>query len=506
MRQNASRPIDNLLQSTTFQRFWAIVGAVSVRTKVLGIVLGTVILLSAFVTIQVRHSMTGILHDELETQAISITSHVASSAENLINAGQTADLGFLVNETQEHYSDERHNTDIAYLFVTAADRTLLGSTGSVPASALNATPPAPGAHHASVWRDVGDAHVLDVAESFPLADGSTVTVRVGLSDEKMQAAVTTVTRQLIITSLVMSLAGILAAVFLTWIITRPISNLVEATQAVASGDLSQRVTPWADDEIGRLSVAFNTMSAALVQAEQERAERDELRAQYVSRVIAAQEEERRRIARELHDSTSQSLTSLLVGLHALEQSGGHDLHHHTEDLRQVVSGVLEEVHGLAWQLRPNVLDDLGLAAALKRVVSDFRDRYRLTIDLTIHGIDGQRIAPEVETTIYRIVQEALTNVARHAQAQTVSVIIDRRDTKALVIVEDDGIGMSADVMAQGSREHLGLYGIRERAELLGGTLKIESEPGHGTSLFIEIPAFSPTQEPSEHGNHQHEHS
>ncbi|HML20630.1 MAG TPA: HAMP domain-containing protein [Aggregatilinea sp.] len=491
-----------MLRSSAFQRFWAIFGAVSVRTKVLGIVLGIVLLLSVFVTVQVRRSMTQILHEDLRTQATSITSHVATSAENLMNAGQSADLNFLVDETKAHYSDARHNTEVAYLFVTAADGTLLGSSGSVPRDLLGANPSAGGDHHISVWRTIGDAHVLDVSEHFTLADGSTATVHVGLSDAKLQNAVSTVTRQLIVTSVIMSLAGIAAAVFLTWIITRPISNLVEATQAVARGDLSQRVTPWANDEIGRLTVSFNAMTGALAQAEEERAAREELRAQYVSRVIAAQEEERGRIARELHDSTSQSLTSLLVGLHAMEQSGGEDLRQHTEDLRQVVSDVLEEVHGLAWQLRPSVLDDLGLSAALRQTVADYRARYNLTIDLSIHGIDGQRLSSEVETTMYRIVQEALTNVARHAQAHTVSVMIDRRDTKALVIVEDDGIGMSPDLMDRRSREHLGLFGIRERAELLGGTLKIESEPGHGTSLFVEIPAFSPAQGTSDHGNQQ----
>lgn len=500
MRQNTSRQIDNVLHSSAFQRFWAIFGAVSVRTKVLGIVLGTVLLLSVFVTVQVRWSMIRILHENLETQAVSITSYIVTSTANLINAGQATDLDVLVRETQAHYSDERHNTDIAYLFVAAADGSILGSTGSVPDSLLNANRPVLGQHHTSVWRDTGASQVLDVAESFALADDSAVTVRVGLSDQKMQAAVTSVTRQLIITSVLMSLAGIAAAVFLTWIITRPISNLVAATQAIAQGDLDQRVTPWANDEIGRLSVAFNTMTGALAQAAEERAARDELRAQFVSRVIAAQEEERRRIARELHDSTSQSLTSLLVGLRALDQSGDDALRQHTEDLRQIVSNVLEEVHGLAWQLRPSVLDDMGLAAALKRAVADYRARYDLTVDLSIHGLDEERLSPEVETTIYRIVQEALTNVARHAQAHTVSVMIDRRDTQALVIVEDDGVGLPPDVLAQRSREHLGLYGIRERAELLGGKFNIESEPEHGTSLFVEIPAFPPTQGASDHGD------
>jgi signal transduction histidine kinase len=310
-------------------------------------------------------------------------------------------------------------------------------------------------------------------------------VRLGLSYRSQRNAINDVTWQLIFTNIVMSIISIMAAVFLTWLITRPIRNLVGATQAVTQGDLTQRVTPWANDEIGRLTLAFNTMAASLEQAAHEQAERAELRAHFVNRVIAAQEDERRRIARELHDSTSQSLTSLLVGLQTLEQSP--DLRARTDQLRQIVSETLEEVHGLAWQLRPSALDDLGLSAALERYIADYQNRYKLPVDLIIRGLDGQRLPLEVETTVYRIVQEALTNVARHAQANRISVMLEHREHKTLVIVEDNGIGLDSVVAAKGSSDHLGLYGIRERAELLGGKLVIESEPGHGTSLFVELP-------------------
>ncbi|HEX3050514.1 MAG TPA: ATP-binding protein, partial [Aggregatilineaceae bacterium] len=119
---------------------------------------------------------------------------------------------------------------------------------------------------------------------------------------------------------------------------------------------------------------------------------------------------------------------------------------------------------------------------------DYQERYKLPVDITIHGMDHGRLSPEVETTIYRIVQEALTNVARHAQASRASVMIDQRGGKTLVIVEDDGIGIDPAHAAKASRDHLGLYGIRERAELLGGKLTIEAE--HGTSLFVELPGLS----------------
>jgi signal transduction histidine kinase len=269
-------------------------------------------------------------------------------------------------------------------------------------------------------------------------------------------------------------------------------QLVELTKAVAQGDFSQRARRWADDEIGALTDAFNAMSDALAQAERERAEREQIRTQYVAQIITAQEEERKRIARELHDSTSQALTSLLIGLRSLaDRYRLPDLKQQVDDLRGIVGQVLNDLHALARQLRPSVLDDLGLAAALQRYVADCRARSKLTIDLALIGLDNVRLMPVVETALYRIVQEALTNVIRHAHATTASVVIERRSDRVRAIIEDDGCGFDPDnIHGDG---HLGLNGIRERAELLNGQLIIESAPGHGTTLYVEIP-LPPTRE------------
>jgi signal transduction histidine kinase len=310
---------------------------------------------------------------------------------------------------------------------------------------------------------------------------------VGLSEAGVRRAVDTVTGQLLLTTVLVSIIGVTAAAALTWVLTRPILQLAQAARAVGRGDLAKRVPRWADDEIGDLAVSFNAMTAALQEAEETRVEREQLRARYVSGVIAAQEDERKRIARELHDSTSQSLTSLLVGMKALSDAcDSPAVHQRAEELRGVASHTLDEVHNLALQLRPSVLDDLGLPAALERHVADCQRRYSLHIDLAVHGFTEERLPPEVETALYRIVQEGLTNVARHAQATTASVLVERRNGVVRAILEDDGRGFDPESAGQAERR-LGLYGIRERAELLGGALTIESEPGHGASLFVEIP-------------------
>lgn len=225
--------------------------------------------------------------------------------------------------------------------------------------------------------------------------------------------------------------------------------------------------------------------------------RDLLRGQLLEQAIAAQEEERRRIARELHDQTGQALTSLLVLLRALEAEAdgsvgltiGPD---RLQELKAIVADTLDGVRNLALELRPSVLDDLGLVPALQRYVRTCQDRHQLAIEFQTVGLDGVRLPPSVETGLYRIVQEALTNVIHHANASRVGLLLEARraEPRAVVlIVEDDGCGFDADRQRHGdmAEQWLGLSGMQERAELLGGRLTIESTPDMGTTVFVEVP-------------------
>jgi len=215
--------------------------------------------------------------------------------------------------------------------------------------------------------------------------------------------------------------------------------------------------------------------------------KEALRGELLKKVISAQEEERRRIARELHDETGQILTSLLVGLKVMEEAEDlSEARRLAGELKGMVSQTLEAVQDLALELRPSALDDLGLVAALERYVRSYRKTFDLNVDFQTVGLDGKRLAPQVETELYRIVQEALTNVARHAQAQHVSVLLEERGQDLVVIIEDDGRGFDVREVLEAGRS-LGLHGMRERAELLGGRLVVEARPGVGTTVFVQIP-------------------
>jgi len=446
----------------------------------MGIVLGLVLTLGLGVTLQVRAALTQVMETQLEDQGISVARDLAARSADLILINDLYALHQLLAETQAN------NSNVRYAFVVDAQGRVLAHTfgAGFPVGLLDQNDVEPQAHHAAVSLNTNEGKVWDMA--VPILEGRAGTARVGLSEAGLQSAVQNVTGQLLLTTVLVSVIGVTAAAVLTWVLTRPVLQLARAAQAVGQGDFQQHVERWAADEIGDLAESFNKMTTALARADEERAERDALRARYVSGVIAAQEDERKRISRELHDSTSQSLTSLLVGLKGLANKCDHpEVRQRAEELRAVTAQTLDEVHELALQLRPSVLDDLGLPAALERYVADWRGRHGIAVDLAVSGL-AQRLPAEVETALYRIVQESLSNVARHAEARTASVLIECRHGTLRAIIEDDGRGFDPE-RAGRAEQRLGLYGIRERAELLGGKLTIESEPGHGASLYVEIP-------------------
>jgi two-component system, NarL family, sensor histidine kinase DevS len=228
----------------------------------------------------------------------------------------------------------------------------------------------------------------------------------------------------------------------------------------------------------RLAEQFTTRAAIAVDLSH-RVARDALR-----RVVAGQELERRRLARELHDETGQALTSILLGLRAVEESQGADaMRKAANDLRELVVATLQDVRRLAVQLRPKALDDFGLAPALERLTQTFAEATELHVDVEAR-LGEERLPAEVETTLYRIVQEALTNVVKHAEASNVSILLVRRDGTATVVIEDDGKGFDPEHVREG---RVGLLGMRERVELHDGRLTIESVPGSGTTLVAEVP-------------------
>ncbi|MEE8174582.1 MAG: histidine kinase, partial [Dehalococcoidia bacterium] len=331
--------------------------------------------------------------------------------------------------------------------------------------------------------DTGDDTIQDVA--VPVLGGEAGVVRLGMSEASINAAVAGHIRNILLWVGLILVLGLSVAYGLASILAKPISQLAEAARAVGRGDFRWKAPVWAKDEIGSLGAAFDEMSEELKRKE-------EMRVQLLAKVIGAQEEERKRIARELHDETSQALSSLMVGLRFIEDSAGTvQVREKTAELRALAARTLDEVHGLATELRPSLLDDLGLAAAIQRYVKQYSIKMNISVDSHVSGLSGQRLLPEIEVAVYRIIQEALTNVAKHAETKNVSVILTYRHSSLVAVIEDDGKGFDVNrVMASAPEKKLGLFGMHERAFLIGGEFTIESQPGAGTTIFLEVPLKS----------------
>ncbi len=466
------------------RRVWHYVGGVSVRTKILGIVLAVILIPGLFIIYQLRTTLITTYREQLRQEGIAVARDVAARSTDLLLINDLYGLNRLLRDTQQY------NANVRYIFILDAKGQIVAHTfgKGFPLELLHVNTLPPNTPYRVMPLRSEEGIIWDVA--VPIFGGKAGTARVGLSEAPMWRSINAITRQIVLTMTVISLLGIGAASLLTWLLTRPLLELVALAERVGQGDYSLSVRRWADDEVGALQDAFNRMVAQLRRAEQERAERERLRQEYLERVIAAQEDERKRIARELHDEMGQALASILLGLRNVETAPTPaDQEQRLQDLRAVAMGALDRVRHLAFDLRPKLLDDLGLVPALKRYASMYQERFNIETTVQALGLDGIRLSPELEITVYRVVQEALTNAAKYANCRHISIVLQVRNRVLSVIVEDDGQGFDIGrvLKAGPGSTHLGLYGMRERAELMGGTLEIESQEGSGTTVYLRVP-------------------
>ncbi len=230
--------------------------------------------------------------------------------------------------------------------------------------------------------------------------------------------------------------------------------------------------------------------------ERKRAEGERARTELLARLVFAQEDERRRIAREMHDQFGEQLTALNLRIRLLKDAcvNRKGLTEQVTALEEVAQRLDQDVDHLVWELRPTALDDLGLRAALANYIKDWSQRAHVTAELHTTGLLDDRLPSETETALYRIAQEALTNVAKHSRAKNVEIILERRSDHVLLIVEDDGVGFDTGRTAGAGGQGFGLLGMQERAALIGATLQIESAVGSGTTIFVRMSAGAPADQ------------
>jgi signal transduction histidine kinase len=296
-------------------------------------------------------------------------------------------------------------------------------------------------------------------------------------------------RNLLWTGLAAGLALVLGWIGSDFLVVRPVKALVRSSTQLATGDLTARTgLRHGHDELGRLTLAFDLMAQALQQRELER-NRDTHKLQILSqRLVEVQETERRHIARELHDEIGQSLTVAEMNLQAALQGSEPAQSRRLEDSIKAVERVLEQVHDLSLNLRPSMLDDLGLEPALRWYTNRQADLIGLRARFRADPLE-RRVDPVIETECFRVAQEALTNVVRHSHAKSVAVELAKVDGHLHLRVRDDGVGF--DVASQRDKAvrgaSLGLLSMEERASLAGGGLELRSTPGKGTEIHAWFP-------------------
>ncbi|HLE02028.1 MAG TPA: histidine kinase [Dehalococcoidia bacterium] len=320
--------------------------------------------------------------------------------------------------------------------------------------------------------------------------------------------------------LLFGLLALVGAALLAWVdvrqVVKPLRMLTARASRMAGGDLKTPIGLARRDEVGTLARAFESMRQQLGDSLGEIERRDkeleervrertreverlyvelqakeDLRSHLLEKLISAQEEERARIARELHDEAGQSLTGIAMSLEAAEASLGPDASTAKERLERakaVALDTIEEIRKLVVDLRPVALDDLGLVPALRSYAEERLAGRGVRVALEA-AERGKRLPPHVESTLFRVVQEAVTNIARHAEAKTARIRLHRDGQRLTLLVEDDGKGFDmAEVLGSPDKTRaLGLLGMQERVSLCGGSLRVESAPGSGTRVRAEIP-------------------
>jgi two-component system, NarL family, sensor histidine kinase UhpB len=283
-------------------------------------------------------------------------------------------------------------------------------------------------------------------------------------------------------------AGWLISVLINFVLLKfafhPLTQLRETMKRIQAGSPELRAPLTGQDpEADQLARAFNTMLETLADAARSRA----------TQILTAQEQERKRIARELHDETSQVLTSLLISLKVLEETlSSEEARSRVEETRSLVHQTLRAIRNLSIDLRPSALDDLGLLPALRWYIKEYQQKCQIEVEFAANNFK-ERLPSEIETAVYRIVQEALTNTAKYASASKVRISVVEDDDSVSATISDNGQGFDAQTILKlpWQERGLGLAGMHERAALLDGSLSITTEPGGGTTIEARLPLPRP---------------
>jgi len=398
---------------------------------------------------------------KLEEEAIALISHKAETLAQLTAFTIHPSIYFQDRAAlEEALSGTRGDKDVAYVIVTDPAGKTLASMHPERATGGR-----------GVSRDLYEV-VMPIRDDSTNGRHELARLQIGISLARLHREIAHARLTIALLGMSILAAALTAVLLIGNLLTRPLREVAAGAQRIAAGELTHRVPAGRADEIGQLAAAFNHMAAKI-------AERDASLRQLSKRLLSIQEQERVRIAREVHDELGQALTAMKIELRQLGQRR-RELQEPLGAIAHRIDGIVDLVRRIAADLRPSILDDLGITAALEQQLRRLRESTGIVTTLTVSG------EPEIDmltgVTLYRITQEALANVVRHAEATAVEVSLAMNGGTAVLIIKDNGCGMPQPAHPQS----LGLLGIRERAELLGGSVAISSRPGDGTTITVTL--------------------
>ena len=474
---NQARRVLNQL----FNRFVS----VPIFIKILGVGMFVVVLFGAIVLYRTRISVARTFYGMLENETKTLALMVAANLERPLAVRDYLSTQLVLNDAKQIYPD------ILYGIVEDKANRIFAHTfeGTVPPDLVGLLPPVTGLNssnkpHLEIFNNAA-GFIMEA--SVPIIKGEPVRLRIGTSDRQIRQQLYDLTRLLLVSTIFCALLGCGLALILTYLITRPVKNLLAVTNRISQGDFTSRSQVFWNDEIGKFAVAFNHMADNLQQYRREVEEKEAVRQALLEKVIFIQEEERRRIAQDLHDQLGQSLSVMLLDIRQPD-SGTQGFCEKHFMIEKRLSELIDEVRQLAWGMHPAILDDYGLDEALARYISTISKATRMDIAYQyLCPRQLPRLPIRIEVALYRIAQEAITNIVRHADTKQASVVFMRNERETILLVEDGGKGF--DTAAHSDREftHMGLVGMSERTSMLSGEFTVESVPGMGTTIRVKIP-------------------
>lgn len=445
-----------------------------IATK-LGVMLISVILVfSLLAGTLLWQTLSQVMGRDLEDRGVAIATEIAAMGSEPIQTGNLLALDELM------YMAKNSNSFVEYIFIVDREERIMAHTfqNGMPRALL-------AMHPMEMAKESGRADIMNFSSDhgrihdilMPIEDGSLGYVRVGVNEQELNLLLVNNFLELFAITFLVGILGALFVFKLTKIFTRPLESLMQRSELISQGHFNQPpLEVVADDEFGRLMTAMNVMAEHLHMGEAERK-------RLLGHLLTVQEDERKRISMELHDESGQALTALMLSMRALaNQTKDEETKEYILAVRDEASHILQKLRNLAVELRPPALDELGVEAAVQNLLKAYEKYHAVAILFSCrlgHEPDGV-----TSLAVYRIIQECMTNIFKHAQASRAEILLEDTDGQLRLVIRDDGVGLTKEKVREARQQNrLGIYGMQERIRILGGHMEIRSERPEWSTVY-----------------------